>query len=373
MDSVDRKLMTSMSQLPDGIIDLIGKKMMSVEDFVRFGAVCKSWHSAVETRKKTQNVLLHPWLMLATYEHHKRGIQKFYSLSSKKTFKLKLPQIQGRRCFGTSFGWMVIYGLDLKIHLLNPFTGIKLPLPSQPTFGNQYDYKLTPRHTRDCFVHKLMATQLQTPESKSIIVMAVHSELCNLSFARPGDSDWTLVDGVGKGYEDAISYNDQIYAVNKRGDLIACEISDAAHSKATKVASAPEDFERGNKYYLVEINGALHFVQRIIEDTEEHGYKTLFFEVFEFDFVTKSWTCLDNLGDYALFFGTNTSYAIEICESSEFKPNCVYYTDDEFQQFERKYYDLGVYDCGKQTIETIYSGDHIWSHFSRPIFIRPCF
>ncbi|KAL5726223.1 SWR1-complex protein 3 [Ranunculus cassubicifolius] len=362
-----------MSQLPDGIIDLIQKKFNSVEDFVRFGAVCKSWHSAVESRKKTQDVSLHPWLMLATYDHHKKGIQKFYNLSNKKTFKLKLPQIQGRRCFGTSFGWMVTIGIDLNIHLLNPFTGIRLPLPSQPTLPNQYDCKLSPQHLRRSFVHKSMAIQLQTPKSESIVVMAIHSQ-SYLSFVRPGDSAWTLVDcPTRRGFHDVISYNGEIYAFNAYGDLMLCEITDAAHSKAITIASHPEGFVPGNKYYLVEMNGSLHCVERVYTaDSKNIGYATTFFEVHEFDFGTKSWTYLYDLGNYALFLGTNTSYAIEIDEFSELKPNCVYYTDDHFELYERKVCDMGVYDYGKQTKEDFYSGDCIWSYFSRPIFIRPC-
>ncbi|KAL5726221.1 hypothetical protein ACHQM5_009278 [Ranunculus cassubicifolius] len=365
--------MALMSQLPDGIIDLIGEKMTSVEDILRFGAVCKSWHSAVESRRKTQNARFLPWLMLATYEHHKRGIQKFYSLSSKKTFKLKLPQIQRRRCFGTSFGWMVTFGIDLKIHLLNPFTGIQLSLPSQPTFQNPFPRNTPPDCLRAGFVEKFMAIQLQTPESESIIVMSIHSEFCNLSFARPGDSAWTLVDCPTKGFRDVISYNGEIYAFNAKGDLMLCEIRDAAHSKAIKIASPPEDFALGDKYYLVEMNGSLHCVERVYTaDSQKIGHTTTFFEVHEFDFGTKSWTYLHDLGDYALFLGTNTSYAIEIGEFSELKPNCVYYTDDHSELYRLKVYDMGVYDYGEQTTEDIYSGDCIWSHFSRPIFIRPC-
>ncbi|KAL5726217.1 hypothetical protein ACHQM5_009274 [Ranunculus cassubicifolius] len=121
------------------------------------------------------------------------------------------------------------------------------------------------------------------------------------------------------------------------------------------------------------MNGSLHFVEQVITgDSNNIGYATRCFVIHEFDFGTKRWTYLDDLGDYALFLGSNTSYAIEIDEFSELKPNCVYYTDDHYELYKRKVYDMGVHDYDEQTNEDFYSGDCIWSYFSRPIFIRPC-
>ncbi|KAF9588788.1 hypothetical protein IFM89_015515 [Coptis chinensis] len=206
-----------------------------------------------------------PWLMLAKRENdNDESVRSFYSVSSKRTFQIQLPQLKGRRCWGTPYGWLLTFGLDLNIQLFNPLTGTQISLPAQPTFQHQYNCYVKPKRLR---------------------------RICELDVTTP---------------------------------------------KATVLASPPEGIEDGNKFYLIEMFGDLHLVARELTGDEDEPvydfhYDTTFFDVYKFDFTTRSWIEVNYLDDQALFVGTNAYFAISTSDYPELNGGSIYFTDDNFE------------------------------------------
>ena len=110
-------------------------------DITILGVVCKSWHSLLNSPKKFPLPPSRPWLMLVEQNDQSNNsnnkqneTHSFLKLGDTKVYDLKLPQVAGRRCFRTSFGWLLTIGTDLQINLLHPFSKHILCLPSQATF-----------------------------------------------------------------------------------------------------------------------------------------------------------------------------------------------------------------------------------------------
>ena len=108
------------SSIPVDLLRLVANKVHSLEDYVHFGAVCWSWYHAATSPKNNKLNSLFPWVMLADTENN--DSHGFYSLSSNKVYEFDLPEIVGKRCWGSPFGWLVIAGIDnMEIQLFNPY------------------------------------------------------------------------------------------------------------------------------------------------------------------------------------------------------------------------------------------------------------
>lgn len=74
------------------------------------------------------------------------------------------------------------------------------------------------------------------------------------------------------------------------------------------------------------------------------------FVVFELDFKSETWTKVKDLGNRAIFLGLNSSFSIEMLDSSICKRNCIYFTNDSDQiqigLFTDKW-NMGIYDIGR--------------------------
>ncbi|KAF6146097.1 hypothetical protein GIB67_033456 [Kingdonia uniflora] len=155
-----------------------------------------------------------PGLMMA--EKDGSDIRSFYSLSTKKFINIHLTELRGRRCWGSPYGWLIILGTDLEIHLLNPLTHAQIRLPSQTTFKDQYPEKsnFTSEVVREIFIRK--AIRLSTPTSTingNCIVMTIYSHWGKLAIAKPGDKTWTTLESSFAHYYDVICFKDQVNAI----------------------------------------------------------------------------------------------------------------------------------------------------------------
>ncbi|KAL0359627.1 UNVERIFIED_CONTAM: hypothetical protein Sangu_0812100 [Sesamum angustifolium] len=118
--------MADWSKLPYDIIHKVATYLMAVEDFLAFSAVCRSWRSVYVAKQWHQSPQV-PWLMLSGIEND--SFRSFISLYRNKVYNSELPEVDGRRCWGSSSGWLVTVGNDLDIRLHNPFTRVSVNLP----------------------------------------------------------------------------------------------------------------------------------------------------------------------------------------------------------------------------------------------------
>ncbi|PIA26212.1 hypothetical protein AQUCO_09600040v1 [Aquilegia coerulea] len=374
--------MANWSELPEEIIDLVAKRLPPYpNEFAQFSCVCKSWNSVL--KKQNSNIIrCAPWLMLARSKNDKQfkkgSIRSFYCHSTKRLFNYYLPQAKRTRCWGTPYGWLLTFDLDRNIHLLHPLSRVQISLPSQTTFEHQWKGPCTPEVYCQTFVTRFaLASNPSIHESGQCpLVMAIYGDICRLAVASPGDKAWTSVECSTSNYEDIIFFNGHFYAISCDGILRIIEVN-TRQPKAKDFASPPDNIYVCSTFYLVEFSGDLCMVERAFKgidaDTPSYDYhnETTYFVVHKFDFYSKTWTEVEDLGDHALFLGNNTSFAVSTSDYPEFRGNCIYFTDDHADFYEKKFCDMGIYDIKHDMVESFYFDDHQLSKFSRPVFFMP--
>lgn len=368
------------SRLPEELIYLIMKRLLFIEDFVRFGATCKSFETVVAANRRTSKPIFPPALLLVNDEDDAQDLRTFSCLSTTRQITIKLPDIRGRRCWGTPYGWLITLGLDFNLHLLNPFTGIRLSLPHMSTFPfvDPFFMQTNPKEELQiCMRRVALSSNPSQDQNYSCIVVAVTNPRRQISFSKPGDKAWTHIESPGR-IEDVIYFNSHIHAISCSRMLIVCDIN-SSPPKGIQIGTTPFPYEHKSscdKFYLVNVCGELHVVVRFMRFVEtpavsDNNYATENFLVHKFDFQKREWITVTNLENHALFVGNNMSFAISTLDYPDFKRNAIYFTDDQIQDLWNTFCDMSVYDFEKKTQESFYKGSNVISEYSRPAFVIP--
>lgn len=201
-------------EVPSDLLYLVAvHKHLSLADVARMAAVCKSWRftlvdndwfglpvKAIAESQLSNNIPV--WLMLSESADDAK-MRGFFDLASRKVVEIYLPEAEGRRCCGSAYGWIITFGEDMEIHLLNPLSRTRLSLPSQLTFKDLGDdftneelhAEQTRAEIRKGFIHKAILTE--SPGSGKCTVVAILSPACSglrLAYFRLGEDDsWTLI------------------------------------------------------------------------------------------------------------------------------------------------------------------------------------
>ena len=97
------------------------ERIVGLTTFIRFGAVCRTWHWLASTSKQCSYKPV-PWLMLSETEG--THVRQFYDISTNEIYELPLPQARGRKILGCAHGWVITVGEGGEFHVLNPLTSI---------------------------------------------------------------------------------------------------------------------------------------------------------------------------------------------------------------------------------------------------------
>ncbi|KAL5726596.1 hypothetical protein ACHQM5_009627 [Ranunculus cassubicifolius] len=316
------------SELHEDLLIIIAKKLITIEDFIRFGAVCRAWRSA--TLDKHQFPLfskaLFPWLMLA--ENVDEDYRAVFSPLENNICTIKLPEARGCQCWGSPFGWLVTHSLHqgLELHLLNPFSRSRIRLPSKVDF-NVWNHK-NPLQS----MHKAMIisiTEYDNAKKVMYLVFAIIGDTNNLVMARDGLDTWITIQNTKSiaipNIQDVIQFNGVFYTVDRYAWVD--EFGKLDLVPVAKRRACPPNTNQGHsnlQKYLVEFDHELHMtVRKWSRDT----YKTISIQVYKFD--RRGWKKLETLGDNVVFVGRNTSFALKASEHPGCKPDCIYFTTDK--------------------------------------------
>ncbi|WRX13038.1 hypothetical protein QQP08_005525 [Theobroma cacao] len=240
------------------ILRCIADKTYSFQDRVRMGVVCRSWQASL----KNEKINFHIFLMLA---EKKNSDRRCFNIGATETIlELELPEIRGKRCWGTPFGWLVTYSLDLEIELFNPL--------SRSLWGDGFvSFCKTRRSSRD-------------------------SNFFYLSLL----DDTSLLDDACL-LDDVNYINGNFFADRRTGQLILFEDLNGPSPKVVEFAAPPPmDYPDADpddeKKYIVDWGGHLcmiirqHYPYKVSYDSGkvERVNLTENFEIFKLDMHTKN-------------------------------------------------------------------------------------
>ncbi|PIA59789.1 hypothetical protein AQUCO_00400585v1 [Aquilegia coerulea] len=322
--------MSSWSNLPLELLDLIVGGLITLHDLISFGCVCSSWYlvsTPIIHRKRGSS----PWLIVSKLEFF-----HFYSIIEERCYSIdNIPEIKDRRICSTSNGWLIMVHKNFEVQLFHPFSKkvINLP-PVNDMPGSKYIA---------CYCR--FGKTFRMPGSKYIACYCRFGKTfrpCNVSeflTANPGYSwDSFLIKAIIT--PDLCKHNvGKFYAISFDGDVVVIEDVDDSlpftklidiRNSSDPEAKSPCRF----KYYLVESSGDLLKVLRI----QNSETRTMKFKVFKLDFSAFRWMELQSLGKYAFFLGSNQSFSLCTSDFPGYRGNCIYFTDDRnFGLFFLKY------------------------------------
>lgn len=169
-----------------------------------------------------------------------------------------------------------------------------------------------------------------------------------------------------------------LYAV-KTSQAPAFDIRGNNPTVVQEVSSLPGELLRffPGSWYVAESTGKLLVIVREGSQVNDNwSYGTTRFQVLGLDFLTNTWTEVENLGDRALFLGHNSSFSVD-ASISHCKANCIYFTDDCVDAY---WYiackgggkDMGIYDLQEETIEPFFKGDS-YKRITPPMWVEKNF
>ncbi|PIA28202.1 hypothetical protein AQUCO_07200088v1 [Aquilegia coerulea] len=367
---MDRSLPLNWLDLPDHIQAFISEKLVHIKDYIRFGAVCHSWHS-IYTQNPHRH-LMHrqlPVLMLSS----DYGKTKIYDLSSERVHKIPVrvrEYYEYSRC--STEGWLVSKPViwNPSLHLFNPFLSVANKIELPWLLSNFYFDKVV-----------LSANPASNPH---FVVMAFSlSSVCSdnrkMAVYKPGYEAWKFLDCKCNKIQDVIYYRHQFYVLDCDGAVWACNAT-CPHLILWNVVQVPPLELKcvGRRMYLVESSGVLLQVTRIWK--QRNGYNlhphltvTAEFKVFKLEQVALNWVEMTTLGGQTLFLGDNTSMSILASDFPGCKPNCIYFTDEGFGDTvgEFGYIDMGVYNVENGSTEPHYPQNYKTVRNPAPFWIEP--
>lgn len=360
--------MADWSSLPYDIIHKVSTYLIAIEDFLAFSAVCCSWRS-VYLAKQWHPGPQFPLLMFCDYENS--SSRSFFSSYRNKICNSELPEAHSRRCWGSSLGWLITIGSDLKIHLLSPFTHIFVSLPPKSSlqihFGEilrWYDI------IEKAFVFRKPCTTNANEED--LVVMIIYGPLNQLAFCMPGYSSWKRIKAeTCGGFMDVACVRDRIIALSEMGFLLVVDIDTQTvinisfQPPPNRVASSLPQWD-WDQLFLVESSGNLWIV---FQDRSSNRIESVKFRVHSYDFNQHRWIRLSDLGTHTIFVGDSYSASISGADCLNCKSNSIYFIDKKLDQrwpYREVLVDVGVYSMATGISERL-----SFSPCSFPLWVTP--
>ncbi|KAK9742233.1 hypothetical protein RND81_03G157500 [Saponaria officinalis] len=386
------------SSLPLDLICTIALNLETLEDFIYFSVVCRSWnHSSSLIKHQWRDSPVVPWLLLAENANEdSKSSREIFNLENNKCYRFNLPEMVEARCWGSTYGWVVIVDRDVNVQLFNPITKAHICFPSMRHLHPQPENMNDERYISfflSFLLRKFIVVKISPDE---FVIMVLYDSRKHLAFARHGDRSWTKV--VSPKITDArmadfAIVNDNVFALYNDGALVYWNIKELIGGcglvkPIDYVPSHPPEIfdelkKRVNKIYLVKSGSQLLMVLRykqVVPNTERtyYDYETFAFDVYRLNSKDRKWEDVDeDFGDVALIVGNNSSMSIPITSSKSMHPRCIYFTDDESTMWgsskEKSGHDMGVCDVDSQEIWKFYEGGNTGSLRCPPTCFIPQF
>ncbi|KAJ3691385.1 hypothetical protein LUZ61_020549 [Rhynchospora tenuis] len=314
------------SELPAELIHLIAKKLPDLLNFIRFRAVCKTWHSSAPLSDPPCQL---PWLLeLFHPESTLERRQRFFSISSGEIltipFTNRKPELE-KWIKGGVCNHYLAFADGNTMSFFNPLSKDLFSLPPM----NSYLFLGSP-----CMVW----TGTAPIRDRSILVLDRIDSLrikniCVRSFYDPHKSKW--VDHFGR-FDSCCYWQGLFFSTCARGPT---KVFDAC-SKELLYTVLPPDSELtknlydGNEHdryleqsYLVVSSGTILRVSRFYSWCLQRSI----FQVYRLHYETADgkpcWVQINDIGDQILFFEEMNGFSMTARPSTGFRAGCIYFID----------------------------------------------
>ncbi|MBA0813917.1 hypothetical protein Gohar_027734 [Gossypium harknessii] len=353
---------SSWANMMDDLLTHIARLTRSPRHHIRMTAVCRSWRASLADQK-----INFPSVCLMLREGGNCDNYNFYSMWEEIFDELDLPELRGRRYWGSPFGWLVSHGLNCEIRLFNPFSRASFPLPKNHSL-----------------IEKLILSINPEEPNSNCIVFAIYWGFLDrryIAFAKPGDLAWRTLsydgddddDGFNFLIDDAIYFKGNFYGCLNSGEIVLFEDLHGAHPKAVEFAPQPPNFHGGRTCYLFALGENLCMTCRDPCDDDD-DYEYTGYTIFKLDMDTKSWEKIYSLGDRSLFLGNCCTFTVAAADYPGCKPNCIYSTEESIHVES-----IGIYeveknrdkDIGLEPFPMSKQVEHLIPSLSPPVWIIP--
>ncbi|XP_074289396.1 F-box protein SKIP23-like [Silene latifolia] len=373
------------STLPLDPLGYIAIKLETLEDFIYFSVVCRSWNRVSSLIKHQWRPIPMPWLLLAeNTSNNPYCVRKIFNPSNNKCYRLNLPETLGARCWGSDYGWVAMVDRSLNVSLFNPITKAEIRFPSAETIPDRRPYDEEVDGDEQGYISWILTgflvrlIVLKVSENEFVIVVT-YGNNDHLVFCYLGIRVFDVV--TMDGYLVAL-YNDVSLVYWKIMDVQGHELVKPMNYSSSQLEMFDNEFRSGiGTLYLVQSGCDLLMVLRDKEEVMSSDgdgtdydldivYETLSFSVYRLDPKHRRW---EKIEDHAtLFVGGNSTMSVS---AKHLQPNFIYFTDDEYElsDFVRELggHDMGVYDTKCDKIGRFYEGDGIRSEYCRPTWFIP--
>ncbi|XP_042404622.1 F-box protein At1g10110-like [Zingiber officinale] len=316
------------SEISTDLLYLILSKV-SIPDLFRCAAVCSHWSAVVDMvrrRSGGQRPQI-PWLvpehhLLINGRHNDQNTYNFFSLSEGRVYDIP-SRAPGILIVGSSHGWLITTN-EVSVQLLNPITGVQIDLPSIPTNRNLEAIRAVlscdPSRCGDYSVGFVFYCR------------SMEKEL--LFLASAGDDKWKMIPGNQYHYDDIAFHNGKLYAVSRfeeddevivvAFDLITLD-STPTRTPVVALPFSIWDFTFDMHFVCTYFGDLLIARATITNELVDYNKKL---EVWKVDTEKGAMVALNNLGKYALFLGTGSSFCLDTCSLPDLKSNSIYLSNE---------------------------------------------
>ncbi|CAO2206781.1 unnamed protein product [Urochloa humidicola] len=420
----DATLYPDWSGLPEDLTAMV-MRVLDIPNLFRAGAVCTSWYAAYSAVRRVRIPIrdASPCLLYSCAADDP-DTATVYSPAAGAAFKVRLPApaFRTRHVVGSGHGWVVTADEASNLQAVNPLTGAQVDLP--PVTGLHHVKSSTdeqgrpvytvhdkvypntpgvyaPRELR-MYLYYRVCLSCSPSAGRDCIVLLLHKHYGEMSYARLGDGRWTLVTQNETvpwdfGYRTAANNeNDGLfYVVTLEPSIYALDLSgpSPAARRITQrvklfadpyscIAFAPSgDILHISRYTLLRtltdpVQVPQEHAQEVIDPCLESYTDEM--ELYKVDIDGEKLVKISgsDLQGHAVFLGFNSSMLLSTKDFPRFKPNCAYFTDDNWEQICINMYgcrDIGIWNFETEALESLADLHSVppWLNWPPPIWITP--
>ncbi|PAN45445.1 hypothetical protein PAHAL_9G119800 [Panicum hallii] len=335
--------MADWTGLHEDLLDLVVVRLPSF-DLLRFRAVCASWRAAVAafTARRGQPQPDRPWLLLPTDVAADHDDGRLLVCRDREvpvaTLPTRLGRVTSRRFvpLGSARGAIVAADDLGEMHLLDPVTGVRRPLPPVATLplvarveGLQVHHRGGGVAPVDALIQK--AVPVPTPGG-GVMVLAIYRQLHHRNqwaTARPGDRSWKSVAPTSiPAVVDVVVHRGQLYANTRYGMMYVFpelhRLGSASPEIIPSVTRRPSAYVE-RSFLVASPRGELMQVELLRPVAAAGGEG---FVVRVLDECGETWEETEDIGDAAVLVDAAGAVSASTAECPTLRPNTVYFAVD---------------------------------------------